>query len=109
MSSPFVSIYEPVKITIDGQEYPLRKRTRAVMRQLAQLQSKLQGEASAEDLIDFAYEQIALLVDAPVEVIDGLDEGEVKRLSKWLSTAGRGEPGDAGKNPVRPGDETPPA
>ena len=112
MSKPFVSIYEPDEVELDGKRYPLRKRNRAVMRQLTQLQEKYEKVPDTEK-IDVGYEQIGLLVDAPAEVIDGLDARQVSALSRWLGSIISGkaaaDDGDAGKNPERPGDETPPA
>jgi hypothetical protein len=111
VGDPIVSVYEPVVVMIDGQEFQVRKRSRAVLRQLAQLQAKLDAAASDEAKIDYGYEQLGLLIDAPQEVIDGLDAGQVARLSSMISDlmAEKSKAGDAGKNPARPGDEKPAA
>jgi hypothetical protein len=90
----------------------MTKRNRTVMRQLTQLQEKYDKVPDTEK-IDVGYEQIGLLVDAPAEVIDGLDARQVSALSRWIGALISGkampEDGDTGKNLERPGGETPPA
>lgn len=112
MTESFVSVYEPIQIQIDGQSYPLRKRTREVMRKLYALQESLDKADTDIARLEFGYDQLALLIDAPQEIIDGLDARQVGMMSKWLGhiIAGKAAPGEQdGKNPERPGDEKSPA
>ncbi len=91
------SIYEPITVVIDGAEYKARKRTRAVMHQLDELDGK--GGAAS----DYPFEVVKLLVDAPAEAIDGLDIVQASRLVSELMRSGRPTAEETGKNPESPG------
>lgn len=109
---PFVSIYEPLSVKIDGQDYQVRRLNRGAIKKLIEIQ-KREVASSPEEKIDICYEIGALCIDAPQDVIDNLDRKEILRLVSWINefmgeeakagAAGEGE----GKNPTRPGDEAP--
>ncbi len=108
MTKPFISVYEPVEISIDGATYPLKRRNRTVMRQLAAIQKRAAESADDEEKINVGYEQAALLIDAPQDVIDNLDSNQLRAILHWISAGLSDKPGqDDEKNVTRPGDEAP--
>lgn len=113
MPKSFVSVYEPAEIEIDGILYKVRRRNRTVMRQLSQIEEKLlKDDVTNATTIELSYEQVGLLVDAPQDVIDGLDQRQVNEITRWVVSAatGKAEPDEGEeKNAAKPGDGTPPA
>lgn len=111
-TKPCISVYEPAKVSIDGQEYTLRKRTRSVLGQLAQIEQRLGEAKTIEESVELGYQQFGLLVDMPQEAIDELDLDQVKVVTNWVRDyyAGRVKAAeDPEKNSPRPGDEPPAA
>ncbi|MEN6310886.1 MAG: hypothetical protein ABFD80_05040 [Acidobacteriota bacterium] len=112
MTIPHTSIYEPLTVTIDGATYAVKRLNRQRFRELAKLQEKA-ATATQEEMIDIGYDEIALLIDAPKDVVDGLDVSQIRSITRWLTQAlfGAGAPAkaaeDTEKNGRRPGDETP--
>jgi len=110
MTQPFVSVYEPAEVEIEGTRYKLRRRTRSVMRQLSQIEAKLKVTTANEERVELGYEQAGLLVDAPQDVIDALDMRQINEITRWVISvaAGKDESGEGEeKNATRPGDEAP--
>lgn len=112
MPKSFVSIYEPVTIDLDGTKYPIKKLNRARFREFIEIQRQADA-APPEERVDFGYRQIQVFVDAPPEIIDGLDLKQVSMLTKWIVQYIAGDADekdqDPEKNGPRPGGETLPA
>jgi hypothetical protein len=112
MTQPFVSVYEPAEIEIEGTRYKLRRRSRSVMRQLSQIEAKLMATTANEERVELGYEQAGLLIDAPQDVIDALDMRQINEITRWVVAAATGkvEPDEGDeKNALKPGGEAPPA
>lgn len=112
MTIPFTTIYKPLTVQIEGKDYPVRRLNRHRCGELMSFQEKL-TDAAQKGTFDILYDEVALLVDAPREVIDELDLTQVRDITRWLIEALFGGPEqgkaaeDPEKNGPRPGDETP--
>jgi hypothetical protein len=99
------SVLPPIFVEIAGNRYPIKKITRPMWRAIKLLEDR----RKAGDILAL-YEQIELVVEAPEEVVDGLDVYEVRKINDFITDVLfrplKNIPDEEKKEPV-PGPTTP--
>jgi hypothetical protein len=77
------SLFPQYDIDIDGQIFHLKAIHRGVFETLADITRKaLAGDIGA---VPGLYDQVALMIDAPKEYIDGLDYRLIRQIIKFVN------------------------
>ena len=71
------SLYDPIKIVIDGQTYPSKKTTRAVLKEVNALDDQIQEDPANDELL---YKAVQLLFDVDQKILDKLEKREVEDI-----------------------------
>lgn len=110
-----LNLYLPAEVEIGGQKYKLRPLNRSRFRQLREYQKAADATTDGFERMELLYDQVHLAVDAPAEVLDELDVGQLNELMEIVGKSMlREKPGaetpseTEEKNVPKPGDVTAP-
>jgi hypothetical protein len=77
------SLYPQLEVEIEGLVYKLKPLNRAVFENVAAMQKA--AEAGDPGAVGIAYDQIALFIDAPKEVIDAMDYRVIREVLSYIT------------------------